>query len=140
VDLSHPQVNEQILAVNTVLEEIGATNKPTLMVFNKTDCLGTEVLLSQFLERFPNGVGVSAKTGDGMPALLAELGSLLRPVRELVTLSIPHQEAAIISRLHANAQVLERDYNGSTARFKARIPPHLRSEFESYIQADEEAE
>ena len=140
VDLSQPQVNEQILAVNTVLEEIGATNKPTLMVFNKTDCLGTEVLLSQFLERFPNGVGVSAKTGDGMPALLAELGSLLRPVRELVTLSIPHQEAAIISRLHANAQVLERDYNGSTARFKARIPPHLRSEFESYIQADEEAE
>ena len=140
VDLSHPQVNEQILAVNAVLEEIGATNKPTLMVFNKTDCLGTEVLLSQFLERFPNAVGVSAKTGDGMPALLAELGSLLRPVRELVNLSIPHHEAAIISRLHTSAQVLERDYNGGTARFKARIPPHLRSEFESFIQPDEEPE
>ena len=31
------------------------------------------------------------------------------------------------------AQVIERDYEGDTARFKARIPPHLRVEFQSYI-------
>ena len=139
VDLSHPQVNEQILAVNTVLDEIGATNKPTLMVFNKTDCFGTADLLNQFLERFPKSVGVSAKTGDGVPALLAELGSVLRPVRELVTLAIPHHEAAIISRLHEGAQVLERNYDGPQARFKARIPPYMRNEFESFIEPEAEA-
>src|SRR4030095_16809157 len=37
VDLSHPQAEEQILAVNAVLGEIGADRKPTLMVFNKID-------------------------------------------------------------------------------------------------------
>jgi GTP-binding protein HflX len=41
VDISHPQAEEQILAVNAVLEEIGAAGKPTLMVFNKTDRLVT---------------------------------------------------------------------------------------------------
>lgn len=136
VDLAHPQANEQILAVNGVLEEIGAANKPTLMVFNKTDCFGTSDLLNRHLERFPSGVGVSAKTGDGIPALLAELGSMLRPVRELVTLAIPHHEAAVIAKLHTTAQVLERDYDGPAARFKARIPPHLRSEFAAFIEPE----
>ena len=32
VDMSHPQAEEQILAVNSVLEEIGAAGKPTIMV------------------------------------------------------------------------------------------------------------
>jgi GTP-binding protein HflX len=137
-DLSHPQVGEQIVAVNGVLEEIGAAGKPTLMVFNKTDRLEGTDLLSRYLERFPTGVGVSAKSGEGVPELLAELGSLLRPVRELVDLAIPHHEAAVIARLHSTAQVLERDYAGAQARFKARIPPHLRGEFESFIQTDAE--
>ena len=39
VDVSHPQAEEQIAAVNAVLAEIGAGGKPTLMVFNKMDRL-----------------------------------------------------------------------------------------------------
>jgi hypothetical protein len=50
-----------------------------------------------------------------------------------VDLSIPHEGASVIARLHAVAQVVERNYAGDTARFKARIPPHLRSEFALYI-------
>ena len=133
VDLSHPQAEEQILAVNAVLEEIGAAGKPTLMVFNKTDRLGTSGLLDQYLHRFPNGVGVSAKTGDGVAELLAELGTLLRPVREFVELSVPHEASAEIAKLHAVAQVVARNYDGDTARFKARIPPHQRAEFAAFI-------
>jgi hypothetical protein len=38
-----------------------------------------------------------------------------------------------VARLHAVAQVVERDYTGETARFKARIPPHLRDEFAHFI-------
>jgi len=30
-------------------------------------------------------------------------------------------------------QVIERNYKGKTARFKARIPPHVREEFAPYI-------
>lgn len=37
VDISHPDHEEQIAAVNKTLEEIGARNKPTLLVFNKID-------------------------------------------------------------------------------------------------------
>jgi GTPase len=133
VDLSHPQAEEQILAVNGVLEEIGASGKPTLLVFNKIDRFENREMLGKYLDRFPGSVGVSARTGEGIPELLLELGTMLRPVREFLELSIPHENAAVIARLHAVAQVVERNYEGDTARFKARIPPHLRTEFAGYI-------
>ena len=38
--------------------------------------------------------------------------------------------AAIMAKLHEVAQIVERDYCGETARFKARIPPHLHAEKE----------
>jgi GTP-binding protein HflX len=132
VDLSHPQAEEQIQAVNAVLEEIGADGKPTLMVFNKIDSLETHDLLNRYLERFPNVVGVSARTGEGIPALLSELGTLLRPLREFVHLRIPHEASAVIARLHTVAQVVERDYSGEVAQFKARVPPQFLKEFAAY--------
>ena len=136
VDISHPLAEEQIRAVNTVLEEIGAAGKPTLMVFNKIDRVENGELVNRNLERYPNTVAVSATTGQGFPELLAELGSQLRPARELVELKVPHSEPAVIARLHAVGQVVERDYNGDSARFKARIPPHLHAEFAPFIVQD----
>jgi GTP-binding protein HflX len=136
VDITHPLVEEQQLAVNTVLRELGVAEKPVLTVLNKIDRLHTADLVHGWLERFPTAVAVSAKTGAGFPALLAELGSRLRPVREFVELAIPHGEAAMVSRLHEVAQIVERKYDGDTARFKARIPPHVRADFARFIVAD----
>jgi GTPase len=41
VDISHPNFEEQIEVVNGILNEIGAGNKPTIMVFNKIDLIPT---------------------------------------------------------------------------------------------------
>lgn len=133
VDLSHPQADEQIAAVNNVLKEIGAEGKPTIMVFNKMDKFGGNGLLANYTDLFPNGVGVSAKTNEGIDTLIQELGTQLRPVREFVELRVPHENSSVVARLHEVAQVTERDYEGETARFKARIPPHFRAEFAPYI-------
>jgi GTP-binding protein HflX len=116
------------------LGELGAEGKPTIMVFNKIDQLnGSREMLSRFQERHPQGVAISAMTGEGIPALLAELGSQLRPIREFIELSVPHEQSGVIARLHEVGQVVERDYSGETARFKARIPPHLREEFAPFF-------
>ena len=137
VDASHPQAEEQIQAVDAVLKEIGAEGKPTLMVFNKIDQLnGSRDVLTRFLERHPHGVSICATSGEGIPALLAELGSQLRPIREFMELAVPHDRTGVIARLHEVAQVVERDYNGDQARFKARIPPHLHEEFAPFFVRD----
>jgi GTP-binding protein HflX len=153
VDISHPQAEEQIAAVDAVLKEIGADEKSTLMIFNKMDRLnssGTGVspvthgqdaratiadpgALNRLQEKFPHAVAISATTGEGIPALLAEIGTQLRPKREFLELRIPHEQSALIARLHKVGQVIERRYTGKTARFKARIPPHFHDEFAAYI-------
>ena len=133
VDVSHPQVDEQIVAVNTVLSELGASDKPTLMVFNKVDQLNGTNPLSRLHELYPNSVAISAKTGAGVEELLSEISSQIRPERELLELRIPYEEAAVIARLHKLGQVLERRYLAKTTKFKARIPPHHHAEFAAFI-------
>jgi len=133
VDISHPQAEEQIAAVDAVLAEIGADEKPTLMIFNKMDRLDGGGALNRLQEKFPHAVAISATTGEGVPALLAEIGTQLLPKREFLELRIPHGQSAVIARLHKVGQVIERRYNGKTARFKARIPPHHHAEFAAFI-------
>jgi GTP-binding protein HflX len=139
-DISHPQAEDQIQAVNAVLAEIGAAEKTTIMVFNKMDRLdgksdrsGASGVLARLQEKHPHAVTISATTGKGISTLLAEIGTQLRPKREFLELRVPHEQAAVIARLHAVGQIISRSYRGPAARFKARIPPHHHDEFAPYI-------
>jgi GTP-binding protein HflX len=44
VDISHPNFEDHIASVNTVLDEIDSANKPTIMVFNKIDAYTNETI------------------------------------------------------------------------------------------------
>jgi GTP-binding protein HflX len=133
VDISSPQAGAQIEAVNVVLDELGVADKPTLMVFNKIDRVTTPGLAKRFTDLHPNSIVVSAKTGEGFEAFTAELGKQLRPVREMLELSIPHSQSEVIAQLHEVGQVLERNYDAAEAVFKALIPPSHRATFERFI-------
>jgi GTP-binding protein HflX len=144
VDISHSQAEEQIQAVNAVLAEIGAGEKPVIMVFNKMDRLdgngiGAGGALVRLQEKHPHAVAISATTGEGISTLLAEIGTQLRPKREFLELRVPHEQAAVIARLHAVGQIISRSYRGPAARFKARIPPHHHDEFAPYIVREAQA-
>ena len=132
VDVSHPQAFEQIDAVNTVLGEIEAGNKPTLMIFNKIDRLPNGIPAA-LREKYPQSVSISARTGEGIEPLLAEIGTQLRPIRDFLDLRVPLEKAAIIARIHAIGQVVQSRYTGKHARFKVRIPPHLLEEFTPFV-------
>ncbi len=136
VDVSHPRAEEQIASVNSVLNEIDAGDKPTLMVFNKLDRVGSDNLLEKYLSQYPGSVAVSAKNGNGLSDLLCELSTHLRPNCQLVEIEVPYSESAVIAKLHEKGQVVERDYNGKAARLKALLPPWARPEFEPFILPD----
>ena len=133
VDISSPQAEEQIEAVNVVLDELGVADKPMLMVFNKIDRVTAPGLAKRFTGQYPNSIVVSAKTGEGFEAFMAELGKQLRPVRDLLVLSVPHSQSEVIARVHEVGQVLERDYNGTKAVLKVLVPPDQRAAFEPFI-------
>ncbi len=136
VDASHPNAEQQIAAVNAVLAEIGVPSKSTLMVFNKIDRLSDPAAAGRFLELYPNSVAISSRTGEGFDGLRSILGTMLRPVRDLVDLEVPFPETRILARLHTLGQVLDEDFSGEVARVRAMVPPHIRHEFARFIVAD----
>ena len=133
VDISHPNAEAQIEAVNSVLGEIGAEGKPTLMVFNKIDSLEGRQAVERFLAMHHPSVAISAATGEGVAEFLSALGAAIRPIREYVHLAVPHEKPEVIARLHSVGQVVETDYEGPEARFTARIPPHFHAEFAPFM-------
>ena len=102
------------------------------MVFNKLDRLpgGISPIMR---DKYPHAVSISARTGEGIDPLLAEIGTQLRPIREFLDLRVPLAEAAVIARLHAVGQVVESRYGAKHARFKVRIPPYLHQEFGAFV-------
>jgi GTP-binding protein HflX len=138
VDVSSPYAEDQIEAVNLVLKDLGVEEKRTLMIFNKVDRISSSGLSKRFTDQYSNSIAVSAKTGEGFDELMAELGKQLRPIRQMVGISIPHSKSDIIARLHEVGQVLERNYDGDEAIFKALIPPNYLDYFEPYLTNEDD--
>lgn len=77
IDAGHPDVEAQIDAVETVLEEIGAGSKPTLLVLNKADQVRDEAELRGLELRHPNSIVISAIDKDGVAQLRERIHELI---------------------------------------------------------------
>lgn len=136
LDVSHPQALEQSVAVGAVLKEIGAAEKPAMVVFNKVDRLGGCGVAERLAELYPEAVRVSARTGEGFGDLLAELGKRLKPVRQEMVLRIAPDQSSTIARAHALGQVVESRFEGELTVLRVYLPPHCRAEFERFEVKD----
>ena len=137
VDVSNRAAVEQIQAVDEVLKEIDGDDKPTLMVFNKVDQLPERNGNLHWLREYDHAVAVSARTGEGMEELMAELGTMLRPIRQCLHLRIPAANGAAQARVRALGQIDEEQYEGEWVHLYARIPAHAQAEFEAFRQKTE---
>src|SRR6516162_2199852 len=131
-DLSHPRVDEQMEAVDRVLKELDAYGKQTLLVFNKIDNLPIRDVVDSYLNRFPNSVAISARTGEGVSKLVQALEAALSSWRLRSRFRIPANESALMAEIHRVGHVLELKYEGSDALIVAHIPPDMAQKLEQY--------
>ena len=135
IDASHPHVDDQVGAVESVLRELGAHHKPVLAVLNKTDLAGGRKQAARLAERFRHATVISATTGDGTALLCQTIADLLRDRVTHLRLKIPVGEGRLIAALHANGKVLSQKVSGQhllvetvvSAAFAATIDPKLIS-------------
>lgn len=87
LDSSDPNALEEAATVLKVLEQIGAGQKPRLVVLNKIDALeslggeGSERLLVQLAalkERFPDALEASAKSGAGLDLIKRKISDIIK--------------------------------------------------------------
>ena len=108
-------------AVDLVLEEIGAGNKPRLLVLNKADLLAEEERREALL-RHPGAILVSALTGEGIEELEAQVERAFEDTLAEVELLVPYSEGARLHELHELAGDLERMEREDGVLVHARVP------------------
>jgi GTP-binding protein HflX len=131
VDASHPQLEEHLTAVETLLRELQVAEHPRLLVLNKLDRL-EDPLIAAGLVRIRGGVAVSARTGEGLGELLAAIGSLLPRRNGPVTLRIPHAEGAALASCYTRGRVLTRSDEPQHVRLQVELPLDLLGPLGTY--------
>jgi len=133
VDASAPaeDLNAMMRAVHDVLEEIGAGGNPRVLVLNKADALDAEAREDVRL-RQPEGVLVSALTGEGLDELGERIeAEFARALRD-VELLLPYRDGDRLAELHELAGALLREDTAEGVRVKVRLPAPVAARFERY--------
>ncbi|MCB9089724.1 MAG: GTPase HflX [Calditrichae bacterium] len=110
VDVSHPAFHEQIQVVNEVLKEIGAAQKPVLMVFNKIDRLKEKTMLPSLKRQYPQAVFISATRQIRTEKLKQELVRFMEKNFVKTTVKIPLTHAGLVNQIYGMAVVLQQKY------------------------------
>ena len=123
VDAASPEAEEQIDAVNNVLTELGALDKPTVLVLNKIDAIEDESLLTVLRDKHRNALLISAQTGTGLDELHTVVDAHMRGEQQRVTLSLPAHAGRALQFLERFADVLDRRYEDGRAILDVHIAP-----------------
>jgi GTPase len=118
-------------AVEDVLLEIDADAVPQLLVLSKADQLDEEQR-ETLRYMHPNGVLVSAVTGEGIEALTLRIEEEFAQTLRQVELLIPYDEGARLAELHEIAGDLEREETPEGVRVVARVPATVAARYQAY--------
>ena len=123
VDAAAPEERRlaDLAAVEAVLEEIGAGDKPRLLVLNKADLLEEEERRESLLQH-PDAVLVSALEGEGIEALHRRIEAAFEETLAEVELLVPYSEGARLHELHELAGDLERTERADGVLVRASVP------------------
>jgi GTP-binding protein HflX len=131
VDASHPGVDEQMTAVDSLLDELGLADRPTIVALNKVDRLEADAALGHLVARF-NGVAISARTGQGVNTLLERIDLIFRPRVERMRLIIPYRDGPALALCYDRGRVLERADLPEGIRVEVEVPRRLATQLAPY--------
>ena len=123
VDVTHPNAEDHVRVVNETLAELGALDKPTLMVFNKVDALADAGLLDQLGATYPGAAFVSAQRGIGLDALRARTLALVEADYVDRTAILPVDQPKARAHVHRVAEVSEEEVGFAEDAFDASAEP-----------------
>jgi GTP-binding protein HflX len=123
VDASAPEERRlaDMQAVDEVLEEIGAGEKPRLLVFNKIDLLAPAERRETELDH-PDAALVSAQEGEGLDGLRGRIEAAFEETLTEVELLIPYSQGGRLHELHEVAGDLERTDREDGVLVFAKVP------------------
>ncbi|WDT92783.1 GTPase HflX [Thermoleophilum album] len=126
-----PELAAMLAAVERTLEEIGAAERPRLLVFNKIDLVSSTASRA-LRRRWPRAVAVSAESGEGLEQLRRRIAAELARGLEAVELFLPYREGARLAELFALAGQVEQNHTAEGVHVRARVPKQVAARFAPY--------
>jgi GTPases len=95
-------------AVKVVLDEIGAADRPQLVVYNKADLLpGLE---RERLAQQPGAVVVAAAVREGLDGLLERIATIAAQSDVPLTVTVPYDRGELVQLAHEQAHILTEEH------------------------------
>ena len=133
VDASSPTMQRQVVAVEEVLEDIGAGGRPMMLAFNKVDVLSPDIIL-----QLPGAaaalpmVRVSALKGDGIDDLLCCISENLLLQFVALDVLIPYNRGELVALFHQYGTIEHESYEESGTHLRGYMPGNHSGPFSSF--------
>lgn len=135
VDMSHPNVNEHIEAVEDTLAEIEVPPIPRMLVWNKSDRVKEDDypdLSAEWLQDYRSHVIISATKQHGIEHLINEIERVLAESMKTTQLLIPYERGEIVSALFTLGNVIEQEHTADGVLISAQLPNDLFHQLAEY--------
>lgn len=137
VDLSHPNMDEQVGAVEEVLEELEAGGKTVITALNKVDRVDLadpeqQARLEDALAAYPHAVVVSALSGEGLADLRTMIDEVLYAQMAPVDVLIPYDHGELVAFFHQHGFVELEDHTADGTHLTGRMPVELAGRYADY--------
>ena len=110
-----------------LINELGASEKPMLEVFNKCDIANRDTPYPM------NSIEISAKEKKGIDLLLNRLDELVSAGKRILKLLIPYSEQSEVTEVYRLATVLECDYTDNGTLITAECDSRAQGRFEKFV-------
>jgi GTP-binding protein HflX len=135
VDGADPAPEDQVNAVREVLAEITKRRSeplpPELLVINKADA-ADQLALARLRHLMPGAVEISARTGAGVAELAEIVAERLPRPQAVIEVVLPYTRGGLVSRAHADGEVIEEEHTADGTRLRVRVHPDLAAALRTY--------
>ena len=130
-DLSSPFYRQQRETVFQVLRELGAGDKPILEAMNKCDAAEIPGVVEP-----ADAVLISARTGQGLEKLKAEISRRIASLRHHAELLVPYEKSAALSLIHKYGQVESEEYLAEGTKVRCMLDAALYQRVTSMLEKE----
>ena len=121
VDASRPHCEHYLELASAVIADIGVKDKPTRIVFNKTDRVTDAGTIEQLRRHHPGALFTSATEDEGIDELRDAICAFVGSYEEIVDVAVPHDDGKLLAHLYEHGEVLSRDVGEESMEVRVRV-------------------
>ncbi|MDD2401953.1 MAG: GTPase HflX [Clostridia bacterium] len=133
VDCANSACFSHIESVNQVLKELDSLEKPTIMVFNKSDLVNDPIETNNLLSKYKPSLSISAFNENNIKELISLIEKNVFQQSKIVNMLLPFDQANLLNTVHELGNVTNTEYTERGILCSAYLPEALINKLKEHI-------